>query len=405
MSYILINISLIEVVLVLVPALVCIAYVTAAESALRSFLAFSLNLVRNILKYLIFILPFILAFKALYLCWHDDVWTFTYFSQQFISNVPFFGQILSENIWGDNFRLSLDKIHNNQDITQLIFAGGLGGCLGKTILETWFSDYFKLPAVAGPGGQGVGEIPLIKTPLILQSTQGSDLNLGSGSSNVPIQGRTNNRPPRSYVPFGNVPFWKVTLNTFYEEITPGLEQYIRILKKMNDQTLHYTLEVPKNNNDPGITQVSIVQSLFSALQKHSRMLSGSFTGRDAWLSELRHLLSEDEKQQIEEISKKIDKIREDYLKKTESLEGSDLDSIRSDLKQFFDFTNTFRNTVKKELTKADIIMKKGLKEHPLYKKEEIRKMINTDYPKLLKSFHDEDERLKKRFIELFNKPK
>jgi hypothetical protein len=61
-------ISLIEVVLVLVPALVCIAYVTAAESALRSFLAFSLNLVRNILKYLIFILPFILAFKALYLC-------------------------------------------------------------------------------------------------------------------------------------------------------------------------------------------------------------------------------------------------------------------------------------------------------------------------------------------------
>jgi len=50
-------------------------------------------------------------------------------------------------------------------------------------------------------------------------------------------------------------------------------------------------------------------------------------------------------------------------------------------------------------------MKKGLKEHSLYKKEEIRKMINSDYPKLLKSFHDEDERLKKRFIELFNKPK
>ena len=49
------------------------------------------------------------------------------------------------------FRLSLDKIHNNQDITQLIFAGGLGGCLGKTILEEWFSDYFKLPAVAGLG--------------------------------------------------------------------------------------------------------------------------------------------------------------------------------------------------------------------------------------------------------------
>ena len=88
---------------------------------------------------------------------------------------------------------------------------------------------------------------------------------------------------------------------------------------MNDQTLHYTLEVQKNNNDPGITQVSIVQNLFYVLQTHSRMLTGTFTGRDAWLNELRHLLSEDEKKQIEEISKKIDKTREDYLKKAESL--------------------------------------------------------------------------------------
>ncbi len=97
---------------------------------------------------------------------------------------------------------------------------------------------------------------------------------------------------------------------------------------------------------------------------------------------------------IEEISKRKDKAHEDYLEKLESLGGSD---IRSDLKRFFDFTNTYRNTVKKELAEADTIIKKGLndKRHPLHKKQQFRKILNTDYPKLIKSFHEEDERLKK----------
>ena len=110
------------------------------------------------------------------------------------------------------------------------------------------------------------------------------------------------------------------------------------------------------------------------------------------------------KKKIEEISKRKDKAHEDYLEKLESLGGSD---IRSDLKRFFDFTNTYRNTVKKELAEADTIIKKGIndKKHPLYKKQQFRKILNTDYPKLIKSFHEEDERLKKRFTELFNTPK
>jgi hypothetical protein len=105
-----------------------------------------------------------------------------------------------------------------------------------------------------------------------------------------------------------------------------------------------------------------------------------------------------------EISEKISKAREDYLMKAECLGGSDPDKIRNELKQFFDHTNTYRNTVKKDLSKADSILRKGLKEHPIYKNKEILKMINTDYPKLLKAFHDEDEMLKKRLIEVFNKP-
>jgi hypothetical protein len=61
------------------------------------------------------------------------------------------------------------------------------------------SDYLKLPAVGGLISDS--KIP---QPLILQSTQGSDLNLGSDSSNVPVQNTTTSgdtRPTGGYVPF------------------------------------------------------------------------------------------------------------------------------------------------------------------------------------------------------------
>jgi hypothetical protein len=93
----------------------------------------------------------------------------------------------------------LDQLQTNQNITQLIFVGGVGSSIGKSLSETLFRDYFnfKIPAVAGPADIGgdfaSGKTPSIKIPLILQSTRGSDLNLGSDSAslNVPGQGTAN----------------------------------------------------------------------------------------------------------------------------------------------------------------------------------------------------------------------
>ena len=79
------------------------------------------------------------------------------------------------------------------------------------------------------------------------------------------------------------------------------------------------------------------------------MLILSFSGRGGLLSELCHYLSKEDKKKIEEIYRKIDKIQDNYLRKVDNLEGSDLEKIRSELKQFFDITNTSRNTVKKSL--------------------------------------------------------
>ena len=205
----------------------------------KSIVKFLTILIKYLIKYFLFILPFILIFKGLYICWSDGVITVDYFSQQFISNIPFLGENLSNSIWGNNLILSFENIKDNQKITQLIFIGGLGSCLGKTIFETWFSDcdYFKLPAVAGPGALRDGEG--IKIPLILQSTQGdSDLNLAS--SNVPVQGTAvppqgtspvegSSRPVKGSVEdMSSSGFWKTPLNTFKQEISPCFKQHTEV---------------------------------------------------------------------------------------------------------------------------------------------------------------------------------
>lgn len=310
-------------------------------------------------------------------------------------------------MWGgSNLKLPLEEVKINQYISKIIFTGGLGACVGASLRDTWFSDYFKIktPAIAGPANIGSdfssGKTSSIKIPLTLQSTQGSDLNLGSDSpsSNVPDPG--NDTPPSGPQQY----LWESILDKFNNNMVPTFGQYVSIFKKMNSPNIVYTLEVPKNYPDPEMTEVQLAQSFFVVLKFQSDMLIRASGGRDKWLRELRFYLPEGDKTAIEEISGKLDQIRDDYIDKIETLTGSDPDKLRVEIKQFFDYTNTYRNGVKKELSKADGIMRKGLKEHPIFEKKEIKQMINSDYPKILKAFYDEDNYLKKKILEKLNEP-
>jgi hypothetical protein len=171
---------------------------------------------------------------------------------------------------------------------------------------------------------------------------------------------------------------------------------------MNSKSLSYTLEVPKDNEDPSITEESLAHSLLSILQTHSKMLQGSFSGRDGLISELRHLLSEEDQGRIEELSTRKDKILDDYLEKVSNLDGSKLKGL---LKRFFDATNGYGKDMTKLAREQDDIIRRGLKGHPVNGKPEFKKMIRTDYPEVLRSFQKEDDALRKRFTQLFNQPK
>jgi len=186
-------------------------------------------------------------------------------------------------------------------------------------------------------------------------------------------------------------------------MVPGLEQHTGILKKINEKSPYFTWEIPPNNTDPSINEVSIAQGFFTAEKYQAEVLINSATARDKFLRDFRFYLPEVDRAKIEEISNKLDDIKDEYLDKISTLQGTGtIDKIRVEIKLFFDYTNTYRNAVKRELYEAESIMRRGLKNHPLYKNKEVRKMINVDYPKALKSLSDQDNYLKKRIGEILN---
>uniref|UniRef100_A0AAU7YTV1 Uncharacterized protein n=1 Tax=Madurella sp. TaxID=2420206 RepID=A0AAU7YTV1_9PEZI len=382
----------------------------------------------NLLKYIIFILPFILIGKALYLCFNNDVWNLAYFSQQLISNLPFCGKMLSQNLWGNNLILSLDMIQNNQKFTEFIVAGGLGSCFGRSIYESFFY-YFKLPALAGSAayvGEDLYKTPYVKIPLVLQSTQDSNLNLGSGAEgstgisveNTGVGTPTGGRTPPSYPSSPGrgtaeqeafyrlaepTPLWKQVVTDFYAGWVPGHQKLTQYLIRLNNSCSQFSLNVPVNNTNPDINEVSLIKHLQTIIEKHSEIITNSFNLRDHFINDLRHYLNDEDKAKIDEITRRIEEVTDDYINKLGNMNESF--ENRTKLKVFFDSTNSYRNTLKKEYTAKDVILQKGLKQHPVFENKDFKKMINSDYRNTLKSFHDQEGYLKKRITEIFNEPK
>ena len=389
---------------------------------------FFVNLSKNIFKYIFFILPCILIFKSIYTCWHNDIWSFIFFSQHIISNIPFLGQMLIENLWGNNLILTLDSIKNNQDIIQLIFAGGLGSCLGKSIFEIGFFNFAKLPATIGDDS---GEIkrPSIKAPsnISLMTTTGPDSGSGSssepsGSSKVPKEviekdSDSDSDSNASKVSGGS----KAESDTYtgflhdhyIEEFKtgylPSTEKQVSILKKLNDKSHLLTLNVPDENKDLNVTNSELAQEFLKILQVHSSVLRTSLDNRDNFLNYLSAFLSKEDKIQIKEITLIKEKVDDAYMSKIMELAETITAEKGIDkrfLKEFFDTTNTYRNAVKKELVKMEKIVQKGIKQSNIYHEvPEFKKMLNSDYPKANKTFNDQDGYLKKRIIEILNESK
>lgn len=86
------------------------------------------------------ILPFILLFKTLYICLQYKDCSYLFFSQQFISNIPFIGIKLLKILYNNDLILTLDNIINNHNISGFIFAGGVGSCIGWSFFDVFIKE-------------------------------------------------------------------------------------------------------------------------------------------------------------------------------------------------------------------------------------------------------------------------
>lgn len=114
---------------------------------------FVLSFLKRFISYIFIILPFILLFKTLYICLQYNDYSYLFFSQQFISNIPIIGIKLLKITYNNDLILTLDNIINNHNISGFIFAGGIGSCFGwsffdvfiKETLNTYLEDKTKIP--------------------------------------------------------------------------------------------------------------------------------------------------------------------------------------------------------------------------------------------------------------------
>ena len=361
---------------------------------------FFLNLGKNFLKYIIFILPFILVFKTLYSCILNGVWDYQFFSQQFISNFPFVGKILYGIFWKESSLLSIDTIYYNQWIMETTFVGSLGGILGRTIFETYFSDFIKVPL----GGETLMSEGNVNTMNQDSGSKSSDsAGSKSGSSTVPKSGSSadpkwisegGSKSSSSKIVYTIPPEYS---DIVHQDIKNATEDFrVSNLKSVNMMT--------KINESSSKINLKLPGEFWVLISNHSNMLNIYFEQRITWSIEIsKHLYIKD-RLVVNSLIEKKRTLHEEYLANIEKL--SDGGDLVIGLKQFFNLTNAYRNAANKEINTIEWTIHESIRRtHPLYKNSELKQTVNIDYPKFKKNFSDEDQKLRKRFSEILNAPK
>ena len=371
--------------------------------------SFLVNLGKNFFKYIVFILPFILLFKTLYSCTFNGVWDFQFFSQQFISNFPFIGKILYGIIWNEYSLLSIDTIYYNQWIMDITFVGGLGGILGRTIFETYFSDFIKAP-LGGETLMSEGNVNAMNQDSASNSSPSAGSKSGSSTgsksgSNTGSKSGSNAEPKWISEAESKSSSRKniYTIPSEYSDIVhKDIKNATEEFRVSNEKSLH---SITKINESSSKINLKLPGDFWTLISQHSNMLNIYFEQRITWSLEISKHLYINDRIVIESLVEKKRTLHEEYLTKVEKLSegGGDLNNR---LKQFYNLTNGYRNAANKEVNSIEWTIHESIRRtHPLYKNSELKQTVNIDYPKFKKNFSDEDQKLRKRFSEILNAPK
>lgn len=361
----------------------------------------SFKIVINIIKYVVFIFPFIILFRTTYHCWYYDVWTLPFFTQQLVSNIPFIGESLMNSLWGKKYLLTFDDLENHKYIIETLFTGGLGGSLGRTLYESFSTDLFKQPAGIGIGVDNHPEVKIKASTLLMDNDSDSDRRT--------VQGLSWEYPPKFHPTSGDPKVALAEINAENLRIiiysardatyvyNLGCQEKIKIMEKWNDTPM-------------GIMTPDIIKSFGGVFRVGSRLTRAGLQERMMWMNNMNSamkFLSEDDSKAIQKIhdlvldniDKHIDKIEELTAKLGEK---GDALAFYNEL---FEETNAFRNKNTSIVNKAEKIFQSSFNRSPYSKSPIFKELINKDYIEGKQKFNKQEQYLKTKVSEVLRETK
>lgn len=355
----------------------------------------------NFLKYLFIILPFIILFKSMYHCWLHDIWIFSFFTQQLVSNFPFIGKFLMDSFWGDQHLLTLDDLENHKYIIETIFIGGLGGCLGRSLVEIFSTDLFKQPAGIGNypfpvyPGEVRGDLVKIKGSNILKADNIKGLEWHKASDFHPISGS-----PEMSVAEMNA------------------ESLRRIIQSARDATYIYNIDCQEkldkmkawNSTPIGLITPDIYRAFGSIFKLGSQLTTRGLQSRMIWMGNMdraMNFLSGVDSKEIQKIHNLLlDNINK-YNSKLDELNDklAEKGDILGFFNELFEQTNAFRNKNTSIVNKAEKIFQSSFNTSIYSKSPIFKELINKDYIEGKQKFNKEEQYLKTKVSEVLKEAK
>lgn len=418
----------------------------------KKILTFLVKIAKRTIKYLFCILPIILISKSVFLCYSENLWTFTHFNFFFIQNIPFFSKYLleilisNENLLNfflspDSLKLPVDslilhldpiKIRNNE----LMVIGGLAGCFAWSLLET-FSIGLK-PAIAGldNSNSSVSKDEISKE--LNLSKKGSEDSPSSANSSNPSPDATtsgSNINPEGRPSSEGLPSASGSKNNLEavassegkilnpdqeneDNIRPALKLALEIvelahaIKIDTKEYLKSILALSKCLEDfcqIDFSGIDITKSdaacepVLSLLQKQCNYFSNYCKNKSLWIDGRSFNALPETKENIKELQSKAQNIQLKFWERVDEIKK--VSDKSTQLKLFYAAFNEYRNSMTRELNKMDQIIIKDIKTSPISKVPGVMAMLNIEYSEAKLEYNKHDSYLRKKVGEIINKKK
>lgn len=366
---------------------------------------------RSLCKFIFLILPIVILFKTLYICWYENVFNFEFFSVHYISHIPFFGKMFLHCIWDDTY-LSKYIIDGYQYIMEIMSVGAIGRNVAIFLLDLFELNSLKVP-VTGVNISHPSEEKGLSTKSFLTLFKGSDGESDSpkgaaGSSSSP-KGDGSSKDSAESLSKSKNKSKDLDMSSISEEVDKSVvisilaDEVAADTKKMCGSLSAWAkqLEIwidfpcPDNKLTP-----KLEEAFLTMLRDQSKIFSINSQTRMIWADARAANVLPETQTKLKEINSKLVELQTKYYSKVKLIASSDNKTYQ--VKEFYSCLNEYRNLVNKELNKVDNLIIGDLKGSALYKFPQIRNAVNIEYVQAKKYFNDTDSYLKKRIGEILN---